>query len=193
MDVTRFVDAKLYAAQPGLLNDTRQFIRLYNRTGFGAGHHSPRAQHTAQPANHPHHIRCGQYDVKIKPAILDPLGQIFAADIVGTGLLGRADAIGAGKDHNTHHATGAVGKRHHAPHLLVGVTGVNTGAQMHLHRLIELGRGAVPHQVNGFSRLVLCIPVDLTTRCVVALAMFGHSTLLVVQTGHRRAPLPPLN
>ena len=62
-----------------------------------------------------------------------------AADAVGPGLLGLAGAVALGEDDDAHGAPGAGGEDDGAPHLLIGVAGVDAQAEVGLHGGVELG------------------------------------------------------
>src|SRR5690606_34236923 len=67
----------------------------------GVWHESPRTKNTAKPANQAHHIRCSHGSVKLKPAALDFLNQVFCAYEVCPSLAGFVSLFASGKHQNT--------------------------------------------------------------------------------------------
>ena len=68
----------------------------------------------------------GDGDVEVVEAVLDPLGQVLAADDVGAGLLGLAGLVALGEDGDLDLLAEPVGQRDRAAQLLVGVADVQT-------------------------------------------------------------------
>ena len=73
----------------------------------------------------------GDDHVEVEPVLLlDLLGQIGLAHVIGAGLLGCVGLVALGEDQHAGHLAGAVGEHDGAADLLVSVTGVN--AQLHV-------------------------------------------------------------
>ena len=79
----------------------------------------------------------------VKP-LLDALGEVLGADVVGAGLLGLARLVALGEHGDRHLLAEPVRQRDRAAQLLVGVADVQAGADVHLDRLVELGRLEAP-------------------------------------------------
>jgi hypothetical protein len=67
-----------------------------------------------------------------------------------------------------------VRQRDRAAQLLVGVADVQSGADVHLDRLVELGRLEVLQDRHGLGRRVLVLAVDLLEVCAIALSVGRH-------------------
>ena len=174
VDAGGAVHAVLHAALPGFVDDGAQLVRVDNRAGLGAGHHAPRTQDAAQAAHHPHHVRGGQDHVEVGPALLDARGQFLAANLVGTGRLGHRNTVRPGKDHDADRAARAVGQGCDASDLLFGLAWIQGGAEVQLHRFVELGAGALLDDADGVFGGMDGRAVKVGRGLAVTLALLCH-------------------
>jgi hypothetical protein len=82
-----------------------------DRADLGVGHLARRAEDPAQAADDRHHVRRGDGDVEVVEALLDLLGQVLAADDVGSGLLGLTRLVALGEHGDLDLLAQAVGER----------------------------------------------------------------------------------
>ena len=129
-----------YSTLPAL--DSSTALRDVHRDGadLRVGHLARRAEDAAEAADDRHHVRRRDRDVEVGEALLDALGEVLGADDVGAGLLGLARLVALGEDGDRDVLAEAVRQRDRAAQLLVGVADVQAGADVHLDRLVELGR-----------------------------------------------------
>ena len=125
-------------------------------------------------ADHRHHVRRRDGHVEVGEAALDALGQVLGANDVGAGLLGLARLVALGEHGDGHLLAEPVRQRDRAAQLLLGVADVQAGADMHLDRLVELGRLEVLDDRHRLRGLVGVLAVDLLEVLAVALAVLGH-------------------
>src|SRR5687768_78963 len=169
----RAVGAVLDLAGLGLLDGLADVHR--DRADLRVGHLALRAEDAAEAADHRHHVRRGDGDVEVREAlVLDALGEVVRAHVVGAGLLGLARLVALGEDGDLDVLAQAVRQRDRAAQLLVGVADVQPGADVHLDRLVELRRLGLLDQADGLVRRVLALAVDLLAALEVLLAVPGH-------------------
>src|SRR6185312_7702068 len=123
-----------------------------------------------------HHVGRRDRDVELVEALLDPFGQILAADDVGSGAFGLGDLRALREDGDLDVASDAVRQGDRSAQLLVGVTHVQAGANVHLDRLVELCVGEAAYERDRLGRLVLALAVDLAEILGIALAVRAHAT-----------------
>ena len=125
-------------------------------TGLRVRHQALRAQDTAETSDDAHHVGGRNDDVEIKPTfVLDLRDQFFRSDVIGAGSLGFVSLDALGENEDADGLARSVRQHHGAADLLIGVTAVAAGADVGFHGLIELGRGHVLDQTEGFLRIVL--------------------------------------
>src|SRR3954452_12489047 len=160
-------------------------LRLADRLGdvhrdgadLGVRHLALRAQDTAELADHRHQVGRGDRDVEVCEAALDPLGQVLGSDDVGAGLLGLTRLVALREDDHGHLLAEPVRQRDRAAQLLLGVAHVEAGPDVHLDRLVELGRLEILDDRHRLGGRVGLLAVDLVEVRPVALAVLGHQPL----------------
>ena len=102
------------------------------------------------------------------------LGELLGADVVGSGLLGLARLVALREHGDGHLLAEPVRHRDRAAQLLLGVTDVQAGADVHLDGLVELGRLEVLEDPDRLGGLVGVLAIDLGQIRAIALAVLGH-------------------
>ncbi len=155
------VEAKLDAAGLGLVDGLADVLALDDGAGAGAGHEAAGSEDLPEAADLAHYLLGGDGHIEIGPAVLDLLGQVVAADEVGAGVLGELGGLTLGEGQDAHLLAQAVGEDDVAPELLLGVTGVEVGAEVQLDGLVEGGEGGLFGQPDGLLGLIELVAVDL--------------------------------
>ena len=97
--------------------------------------------------------------------------------MVGAGLLGLARLVALGEHGDRHFLAQPVRQRDGPAQLLVGVADVETGADVHLDRLVELGGREALDQADRLRGRVKVLAVDRLEARAIALAVLGHRYL----------------
>src|ERR1700733_4264356 len=166
------VGAVLDLAGLGLLDGLGDVHR--DGADFRVGHLAGGAEDAPEATDDGHHVGRGDGDVELVEALLDPFGQVIAADDVGAGAFGLGNLRALREDDDLDVLADAVGQRDRAAQLLVGVAHVQPGAHVDLDRLVELCVGEAAHERDGLGRLVPALAVDLAEVLGVALAVRAH-------------------
>src|SRR4051812_29800770 len=173
VDDRRAVRAVFDLAGLGLLDGLADVHR--HGADLRVRHLALRAEDAAQAADHGHHVRRRDRDVEVGEAlVLHALGEVLGAHVVGAGLLGLARLVALGEDGDLHVLAEAVRERDRAAQLLVGVTHVEAGADVHLDRLVELRALGLLDEADRLVRGVLVLAVDLGARLDERAAVLGH-------------------
>ena len=109
-----------------------------HRAGAGRRHQAARAEHFAQRADELHHVGRGDAGVEVGPAVFDLLGQVFFADYVGAGRLGRFGLVALGEHDHAQLLADAVRQHDRAADDLIGLLVVDAQPDRDVDRLIEL-------------------------------------------------------
>jgi len=104
---------------------------------LGVRHLARRTQDPAKAPDYRHQVRRRDRHVEVVEAFLDLLGEILGADDVGAGLLGLARLVALREHGDLYVLAQPVGERDRPAKLLVGVTDVEPGANVHLDGLVE--------------------------------------------------------
>jgi hypothetical protein len=76
-----------YSTLPPLFSETALRHVHGDRAELRVGHQAARAEHLSEPADHAHHVGRRDHAIEVEPAlVLDLLGELLAADVVGAGL-----------------------------------------------------------------------------------------------------------
>src|ERR1051325_10296358 len=172
--VARLVDAELDLPRLGLTDRLGDVER--HGAGLGIRHQSARTEHATQLTELTHHVRRRDQDVELEPAVLDLLNEL------------RSDEIGAGgfsffrlvalRDHqHANRLTRARGEHDRSTNRLIGVTRIDTKANRHLDRLVELRERRRLHDFQRLPRLIGRGHVAALGRSLVLLAVFAHQSM----------------
>ena len=85
----------------------------------------------------------GERDLEVQEATFDLLDEVVGTDCVGARLLGDPRRFAFGEDEHALALAEAVREHDRAAQLLVGVTGVEAGADVQLDGLVELGESGL--------------------------------------------------
>ena len=138
---------------------------------FGFGILPGGTEDPAEPADNRHQVGRRDRNVEVVEAVLDPLRQVLGADDVRARLFGLARLVALGEDGDLDVLAEAVGKRDRAAQLLVRVADVETGAYVHLDRLVELHARELLDQRHRLGGRVLALAVEALLGVVVCLSV----------------------
>src|SRR3954453_8829918 len=173
VDDRRAVGAVLDLAGLGLLDGLADVHR--HGADLGVRHLALRAEDAAEPADQRHHVGRGDRDVQVGEAlVLHALGEVLGAHEVGAGLLGLARLVALGEDGDLHVLAEAMRERDRPAQLLVGVTHVEAGPDVHLDRLVELRALGLLDEADRLVRGVLVLAIDLGARLDEGATVLGH-------------------
>src|SRR5438128_2204941 len=130
------VVAELHLAGLVLLHDAA-YIGRY-RTGAGRRHQPARTEHLAQWTDQAHHVRSSDAHVKLRPAVLDLLCQIFLTDDIGSRGFRHFGHVSLGKHCHALRAADAVRQHDRPADDLVGLFWIDAQPHVNLDRLVEL-------------------------------------------------------
>ena len=139
--------------------------------GLRVGHEPSRTKHATETADLTHEVGCGNSDVEVEPAALDPFCEVVRSDRVRTGGLRLAGLVTLGEGDHPHLLTGAVRKNGCAADHLVGVLGVDAHSQVQLDRRVELGLARFLDELRRFVGRVFLAALNLLRERAVALAV----------------------
>ena len=153
MNVSGFIDFEFDAARFDFPNCFGGVVG--DGASLGVGHESARAQHFAQLTDFGHGVGRGNGHIKIRPAFLALLDEIFEADVFGARGLGRLGGSAAfGKNQHLDGLAAAMRQRDRAAHHLVGLLGIDSQAERQIDGLVELGFGKFGQHFDGrFERI----------------------------------------
>ena len=153
---------------------------LGDRPALRVRHQTARAKDRTELADDRHHVRGGDRHIEVERlgAGLDGIGKLLAPDQVGTGLLCGAGQVALRKYNDADVLAGAVGEADGAANELVGLPGVDSELERHVHALVELGESHLFDELDRlFGPVAPCgIELSLDGRSVLGLG--GHFGLL---------------
>ena len=152
--------------------------------GFGMSPRRPRILPSS--TDQAHRVRRRERDVELEPAGLDLLDEVFATDFVGTGPQRLLRLLALGEDGDPDALAGAVRQHDRAADHLVGVTRVDTEAQVRLDGRVEVDGRRLLRELGGLFRAVQPLAIDELGRVLVFLAVWA---MLIPPVG-RRSDLP---
>ena len=100
-----------------------------------------------------HHVRRGDHRFVIRPAFLNFLDHVVAADEIRAGFLRLANFFAAGDHQHALRFAEPVRQHHRAAHHLVRVLGIDAQIQHQLHGLVELHEVRLLERSAASSRL----------------------------------------
>jgi len=109
-----------------------------DRSRLGVRHQPPRAELLPEATDGSHHVRRGDRNVKLEPAVVDLLDQVVAAHLIGAGAERVLGLLGLGEDDHPGRPAGSVRQHHRPAHELVSVAGVDPQPQVQLDGGVEL-------------------------------------------------------
>jgi hypothetical protein len=188
VDDPGLVDAELHLAGLDLAD------RLGDVGRHGAGlrvrHQAARAEHLAEFADGPHHVRRRDDGVEVHPTSLDLRHHIIAADNVRSGLLGLTNLVAAGNDQHALGLAEPVREDDRAADHLVGMLRVHAKAHMHLDGLVELGKLDLLDEGNRLFQRVR-LTVDLLEGSTILFSSIASHVPSLVQADATELPRPP--
>ena len=128
--------------------------------GLRVRHQPARTEHATELADDAHLVGRRDRDVEVEEALLDLRREIGRADDVGAGVLRLARLLALREDSDAHVLADAVREHDRPAQLLVGVAHVETEAEVHLDRLVELRGGRVLEEPHRRERRVRLLAVD---------------------------------
>ncbi len=158
MDDAGFIDAVLDAATLDVLDRPADVEGDAARARVR--HQATRPQDLAEASDLAHHVGGRQRDIEVEPAFLDPLDQVFRADVVGTGLGRLAGLLARSEHQDTALLAGPMRQHHRAADHLVGVSGIDAQPEVRLDRAVEFRRRTLQHQPHRFVGRVLLGALD---------------------------------
>ena len=175
MDDVRLVEAVLDLTGLRLRDGTGDIRR--NRTGLRVRHEAARAKHLTEAADHTHHVRGGDDDVKIHPAFgLDLLDHVVAADILGAGIAGFLFLLRLADCEHADGLTRAVRQNNRAADLLVRMTAVNAQLYMDFNGLVELCCTCLYAELKRFFRIIKTAALDQLCAFDILFTVFHSSS-----------------
>ena len=168
------VGTELDPAGLGLANRLGHVIAVNDRPGSRIGHQPARAEHATQPTDLAHQLALRHGDVEVGQPVLHLLNQVVRADDLGPCLGRRRRRVAFGKDGHADFLAQPMRESGCASQLLIGMANVESGANMQLDRLIELGGRHLLDQRHRFGGQIVRFLAVRLDRAAVALAMLGH-------------------
>src|SRR5207302_819970 len=172
MDNARAVDAKLDAATLDLADRAPDVGR--NRARTRIRHQPARTEHLSEATHHAHHVGGGDGHVEVGPAALDALDELLGADDLRSGGLRFAGFVALSEGDDALRTTSPRGQDRRAADLLVGMLGIQAGADVQLDGLVEPGVRGLFDQLQAFVGRVQLEWVDLFGGRAVFLSVFCH-------------------
>src|ERR1017187_9083670 len=164
----RLVGAVLHLAGLCVLHRVRDVGRY--RAHFRVRHQAAWPQDLAQLADDAHGVGTGDDHVEIHLAGLDLLGQVFHANDVGTGSLGRGGLVTLSEHRDADFLAGTGGQAFRNPPGLGRFLGVDAGIDGNIYRLVEFGGGGLLHQFHRVQGGIGLVALD---QIRVGLLAFG--------------------
>src|SRR5919201_516953 len=146
-----------------------------HRARLRIGHLSARAEDPAESADDAHLVGCGDRDVEVVEAFVDPRGEITGPDHISARLLRLARLLPLGEDGDTRLATRPVRQHQRAAQLLLGVAHVQAEVEVRLDGLVELRGFRALEQPDCLDGRVEMLAVDLGSCVAVVLAVSHRS------------------
>src|ERR1700730_6033749 len=152
MDDPGLIQAELDLTGLDLLHGSRYFEG--DRARLGVGHQAARAEDLAESPGRLHHVGGGDHGFKVRPALLDFLHHIVAADEIRAGFLRFANLLAARDHKNALRLAQPVRQHDGAANHLVGLLRIHSQVQDELDRLIELRKVGLAEQLGGFYKMI---------------------------------------
>ena len=130
-----FVNAELDTARFDLFDSIGNIE--CNGIGLSARHKAAGSEDFTEASRRLHYIRCGDYCIEIKSAVLDLCNQIFAADDVRACILSFLLLVTERQHCDFLCVAGSEGKDYCAAYLLVCMTGINAQTNMEFEAFIK--------------------------------------------------------
>ena len=158
-------------------------------TQLGVGHEATGTKDLTDAANFGHHVGGSDSSVEVDLAALDGSDELIGTDDVGAGLFSLASLLALGEDGDADGLAGAVGQGDGTADVLVGLTGIDTKAEVDLDGLVELSGSELLHEVRSLKRGVELIAADLLgSGAVVLTMMLSHCITSCGSNGHFALP-----
>ena len=150
-----------------------------NGTCLGRGHESARSENFTETADKAHHVGSGDSNVKFHPALaLNSCNKVFSADNLSACGFGCLCVIALCKNSNANLLARSVGKDNSTANLLVGVTGVNTEADMGFDGFVKFCGCGLYCEFESVRRIIKCCSVKKLCAFNILFSMFHNFILL---------------